>query len=367
MPEHHMTTRSLKVITIVDETPLIRRFVLAADDGAPLRSFSAGAHIPINIPGVGVRKYSLVNPLALSGGTQTPRAYILGIRRDDQGEGGSRYMHALKVGDTVDVDEPANNFALEAGEAPVLLLGGGIGITPLITMAAELRCINRPFQIVYAARARGEMAFLPEIEALAGNGLQLHCDDIAGGVFDINATFAGLPADVTVYACGPKPMLKTAVQASRKLKWPANRLKFELFYSVATTGTVTVQAQSPSPTAAANSKAVVGSGEAGVARGASIDQNKVTSTPNVFEVELKSSGRTFVIPAEKSVLDVLLDAGTDVMHDCKKGECGVCQTGVISGEIDHRDSVLGANEKMTNKVMQICVSRAKSSKLVLDL
>jgi ferredoxin-NADP reductase len=366
MPEHHMTSRRLQIIAIIDETALIRRFVLATSDGAPLPAFSAGAHVPLNIPGVGVRKYSLVNSVASSGGAQMPRAYILGIRRDDQGEGGSRYMHSLRVGDTIEVDEPANNFALEASEAPVLLLGGGIGITPLITMAADLRRSNRPFQIVYAARTRREMAFLSEIEALAGNCLQLHCDDIAGGVFDINAAFAALPVDVTVYACGPKPMLKTAVQASRKLKWPANRLKFELFYSVATTGAVQPSTQSPNTAPSAKSNPE-GSSSARVELGAANKQEKSASTPIPFEVELRSSGRTFVIPAEKSVLDVLLDAGIDVMHDCKKGECGVCQTGVISGEIDHCDSVLSASEKTANKVMQICISRAKAPKIVLDL
>ena len=228
-----MSDRTLKVISVIDETALIRRLVLAASDNQPLPGYTAGAHITIEIPQIGQRKYSLVNLAELSGGTATPHAYILGVRLDAQGDGGSRYIHTLKAGDLVSVSGPANDFALQASQAPVLLLGGGIGITPLITMAAEMRAAHRPFRMIYAARSRSDMAFLGPITALADGALQLHCDDTAGGIFDIETTLAALAPDVTVYACGPKPMLKAAVGASRKLKWPPNRLKFELFYSVA--------------------------------------------------------------------------------------------------------------------------------------
>ena len=228
-----MSERTLKVISVTDETALIRRIVFAAPDGQPMPGYTAGAHITIEVPGIGQRKYSLVNLADLCGGTLSPHAYILGVRLDAQGEGGSRFMHTLKAGDLVSISGPANDFAVQPAAAPVLLLGGGIGITPLITMAAELRAAQRPFRMIYAARSRSEMAFLSPITALAGDALQLHCDDTAGGIFDIERTLAALAPDVTVYACGPKPMLKAAVGASRKLKWPAGRLKFELFYSVA--------------------------------------------------------------------------------------------------------------------------------------
>ena len=228
-----MSERTLKVINVTDETALIRRIVFAAPDGGALPGYTAGAHITIEVPEIGQRKYSLVNLAELCGGTANPHAYILGVRRDAQGEGGSRFMHTLKAGDLVSVSGPANDFALQSSAAPVLLLGGGIGITPLITMAAEMRAAQRPFRMIYAARSRSEMAFLDPIAALTGGALQLHCDDTAGGILDIETTLAALAPDVTVYACGPKPMLKAAVGASRKLKWPANRLKFELFYSVA--------------------------------------------------------------------------------------------------------------------------------------
>lgn len=328
-----MQERPLKVVSVTDETPLIRRIVFMAPDGRPLAGYTAGAHITLSVPEVGQRKYSLVNLVHLSGGTAAPRAYILGVRRDDQGEGGSRFMHTLKAGDLVSVSGPANEFAMLAAATPVLLLGGGIGITPLITMAAEMHAAGRPFRMIYAARSRSEMAFLEPIEALAGPNLHLHCDDTAGGILDIEATMAALASDVTVYACGPKPMLKAAVGASRKLKWPANRLKFELFYSVA------------KPAAPAAPQLAPGS----------------------FEVQLKSSGKVYVVPPDKSILDTLIAAGVDAVHDCTRGECGVCQTGVISGEPDHRDSILSASERAANKVMQICISRSKSARLVLDL
>ncbi|HRJ68430.1 MAG TPA: PDR/VanB family oxidoreductase [Beijerinckiaceae bacterium] len=328
-----MPVLSLKVAGIRDETALIRRIVLTRSDGGALPGFEAGAHITLHAPGIGRRKYSLVNADPTPGVTSAPSRYVLGIRRDDAGQGGSKWAHGLKVGDIIEAEPPQNDFELAAGEGPVLLIAGGIGVTPLIAKAAHMKALGRPFRFIYAAKSMAEMAFLPEIQALAGDALTLHADDMAGTFLDIRALIDTLTHDEPVYICGPKPMIKAAMQEARALGWPAGRLRFELFFNAA--------AEAPPAPPAPDEGA--------------------------FEVEIKSTGAVFKVPRDRTILAVLKEAGLDPLHDCDKGECGVCQVGVLSGVPDHRDSLLSEAERAAGKTMQICVSRAKSSRLVLDL
>ncbi len=328
-----MSLLRLKVVNTAAETPLIRRIVLARADGGPLPGFEPGAHVTVLVPGVGRRKYSLVNTIADAGATAAPLAYTLGIRRDDAGQGGSKWMCGLAPGDAVEVEPPANDFALAAGTAPVNLVAGGIGITPLIGKAAHLKAIGRPFRLVYAARTQGEFAFLPVLRALAGDRLVLHADDEAGAMLDVGALVAACGPGEPVHICGPKPMVAVALKRARALGWPEGRLRFELFYS---SGPEAKPAAAPKPA-------------------------------DTFEVVVKSTGAVVKVPPDKSILAALLDAGVDPLHDCDKGECGVCQVGVIEGVPDHRDSILSEAERAAGKVMQICVSRSKSPRLVLDL
>lgn len=329
-----MSTFELVVTGVARETELIRRVTLARGDGGALPGFTAGAHLTVHVPGVGVRKYSLVNCDSAAGATEAPRAYMLGVRLEANSEGGSRYIHGLKPGDVVTVEAPANAFALTpAGE--VLLIGGGIGITPMISMAAELKAARRPFKLIYAMRSADEMAFRPEIAALAGTALTVHSDAEAGRFFDMPAALAQVPEGATVFVCGPKPMIKAGMDASRALKWPRDRLRFELFFSVKGP-----EAPKPAP--------------------APVDDGS-------FEVVLKSTGKAYKVPKDRTILDVLLDAGVDPLHDCKRGECGVCQVAVIDGVPDHKDVILSESERAGNKIIQICISRAKTPKLVLDL
>jgi len=224
------------------------------------------------------------------------------------------------------ISPPANNFPLGAGVGEVALVAGGIGVTPLLAMACELSAAKRPFSFYYAGRSRGELAFLGDIERLASASATIHADDEAGRFFDLEGLMTRLAPDVPLYLCGPLPMIEAAIALAKQMNWPQGRLHFEIF-------------------TAPEEK----SGDAS------------------FEVELKGSGRVYEIPAGKTILDVLLEAGEDPMHDCKRGDCGICQTTVIDGIPDHRDYILSESEKASNKVMQICISRAKTKRLVLDL
>ncbi|WP_407147087.1 PDR/VanB family oxidoreductase [Bradyrhizobium sp. ORS 86] len=307
-------------------TPRIREFVLKRANGAPMPGWAAGAHIDIHLPDVGRRSYSLIETGSPRAAAEHPTSYRIAVLLESKSQGGSTYMHGLKLGDRLTISPPANNFPLGTAASEVVLVAGGIGVTPLLTMACELSVAKRPFSFYYAGRSRAELAFLGEIERIAGANASIHADDQAGRFFDLDGLMTRLGSDVPLYLCGPLPMIEAAIALAKRLNWPPGRLHFEIF-------------------SAPEEK----SGDAG------------------FEVELRSSGRVYEIPAGKTILDVLLEAGEDPIHDCKRGDCGICQTAVIEGIPDHRDYILSDSERASNKVMQICISRAKTKRLVLDL
>ncbi|MGE0563483.1 MAG: 2Fe-2S iron-sulfur cluster-binding protein [Pseudolabrys sp.] len=316
----------LVVTEVRSETPLIRSIGLSRPHGEPLPSWQPGAHVDIQLPDGGERSYSLINFKGDPDAGTRPAAYRLGVRLEDASTGGSRFMHGLKPGDRVRVTPPANNFPLEPDHRPVVLVAGGIGVTPIVSMAAALIAERRPFRFYYAGRRQQDLAFLSEIKALCGGNLTIHADDEAGGFFDIRALMASLKDGERVYCCGPLPMIEAAIATAKELGWEQGRLRFELF-------------------AAAAPRA----GDGG------------------FEVVLKRTGESFQIPPDKSILDVLIEAGKDPLHDCKRGDCGICQVTVLEGVPDHRDYILSDGEKAEGKLMQICVSRSKTPRLVIDL
>lgn len=310
--------------------PLIHRLVLRATAGGALPGYRAGAHVRVRVTlpdgKPDWRHYSLINPQPVTGATDAPTHYEIAVRREDEGRGGSRFMHGLKVGDTLEIEAPKNDFALQAGDGPVLLVAGGIGVTPLLSMAAELRAAGRTVRMVYAGRSRALLAFVPQLQTLLGDALRVHTDDEAGAPLDIAALLDGCAPSESLYMCGPKAMLDAVLAAAQARGWAPGRVHFELF-------------------AAAQP-------EAG-------DQ--------AFDVVLAQSGVTHRVGAHQSILDCLIDNGCDPLYDCKRGECGVCAVPVIEGEVDHRDYVLSASEKAANQVIQICISRARGPRLVLDL
>jgi ferredoxin-NADP reductase len=325
------TSLKLRVVEARQLNPLIRLFRLQAESQGVLPGFTAGAHIRVNVSlpdgARDWRHYSLINLLADPAATRAPTEYVIAVRLDVEGRGGSRHMHQqVAVGDLLQAEPPKNDFPLEADAAGAVLIAGGIGVTPLISMAAQRRATSLPVRMHYAGRSRDVMAFLPELQALLGEDLRVHVDTEGGGPLDIPAILDGCPAGDRLYVCGPKPMLDAVLAQTQARGWSHDRVHFELF----TTPMV----------------------EAG---------------DHAFEVELAQTGQSFTVPVGQSILDCLIEHGCDPMFDCKRGECGVCVTPVLAGEIDHRDYVLTASEKAEGKLMQICISRAKGQKLVLDI
>lgn len=303
---------------IEDETPAIRVFQFRATDGSALPDYTPGAHLDFDLGATGTRSYSLIDwP-----GDPNSAIYRIAVQREDAGQGGSLAMHALRVGDEVDATSPSNDFELQAGAAPVLLLAGGIGVTPLISMATALVAQGRPFAFHYAGRTEAAMGFTASLRTTMADRLTLHFDDV--NPLDMAALMGAQPANTQLYICGPKGMIEAARAAAEAAG--IQDIHVELFATPDTAG-----------------------------------------DDASFEVEIHDSGQVFTVPQGKSIIDVLEEAGIDLMYDCQRGDCGICQTDVIAGEPDHRDVVLTEAERESGKIMQICVSRAKSARLVLDL
>jgi ferredoxin-NADP reductase len=324
-------TLQLRVAEARELNPLIRLIRLRADDGAALPGYSAGAHLRVRVElpdgSADWRHYSLINFAAQADACAAPTEYMIAVRRDDEGRGGSRFMHQrVQAGQLLTIEAPKNEFPLRAHTGCAVLVAGGIGITPLISMAAQRVASGAPVRLHYAGRSHALLAFVPELQHLLGDALKLHVDADAGAPLDVEALLDACASDDQLYVCGPKPMLDTLLARTQARGWTRERVHFEVFNT---------------PT--------------------------VESGDHAFEVVLAQSGRSVTVPADRSILDCLIDEGIDPMFDCKRGECGVCGTPVIDGEIDHRDYVLSALEKREGRVMQICVSRCKGARLMLDL
>jgi len=310
------------VESIEDETERVRLFTLRAASSSQLPDYAAGAHIEVYLNSNLSRAYSLID---FSTTTAPRKRYQVAVQREEQGQGGSQLMHALSVGDSLRCSTPKNSFALTDNNNTAVLLAGGIGVTPLISMATTLAHQDRPFQFHYAARDRQSMAFRQQLEKQFGRRMMFHCDNDESKL-NLDHLLSRCDSNAELYICGPKGLIDAARQNAETRGFEPTSIHVELFTTPATT-------------------TVTGS----------------------FEVELKQSGQVFLVPPDKSIIDVLEAAGVDLIYDCQRGDCGICQTDVIAGDVDHRDVVLSEAERRSGKVMQICVSRAKSARLVLDL
>jgi ferredoxin-NADP reductase len=286
-------------------------------DGADLPPFSAGAHVDVHLPNGLVRQYSLCNP------QQERHRYVVGIKRDPASRGGSSYVHEqLKVGAVLQLGAPRNHFALHEEAQHSVLVAGGIGVTPIACMAQRLRAIGASFEVHYSVRRREEAAFL---DVLAGPGLHLHVDAEEGGApLPLQRIVDGVPAPAHLYCCGPTPMLDAFESACARR--PAGHVHLERF--------------------AAKAVAAAGGG---------------------FTVQLARAGRSVHVPPGCSILDALRQNGVAVQASCEQGICGSCETRVLGGTPDHRDSLLSDEEKRANQVMMVCCSGSKDPVLVLDL
>jgi vanillate O-demethylase ferredoxin subunit len=322
-------TLELVVEDVVALTDTITEFRLRHPAGRALPAFEAGAHLRVQVaPGgtVDWRHYSLVNGDAGPDATAAPAAYRIAVRRDDAGKGGSQWLHAhVQAGSRLVTSAPVNAFAIDVSAEDAVLIAGGIGVTPIVSMAAALSAAGRRYCVHYSARDPDQLAFADELCALADRNLTLYADRGSLPALDLAALFAHLKPGQPIYVCGPAGMIDAVLALASQRGWDREDIHFELF--------------SAPPASASDSG---------------------------FEVELRQSDRVLAVPAGQTILDAMLAAGLDPLYDCKRGECGVCRTTVIAGQVDHRDYCLSEAERRDGHVMQICVSRAGCGRLVLD-
>jgi tetrachlorobenzoquinone reductase len=313
----------VRVERISYEAENINSYELVAPNGGELVPFTAGGHIDLHLPNGMIRSYSLLND------QQERRRYVIAVNKDAASRGGSSFIHdTIRAGDLITVSHPRNNFALHEAAEHSVLIAGGIGITPLMSMVRRLEDLGRTWELFYAARTRFAAAFLEELSAVRPNvHLNLHADfddERAGRLFDIAGIVAKAPANAHLYCCGPVPMLEAFETAAADRA--SDHVHVEYFKA-----------------------------------------KEVPALEGGFEITLARSKRTISVEAGKTILDALLDAGIAANYACTEGVCGTCETRVLEGTPDHRDQYLSKDEQATNTTIMICCSGSKSHTLVLDL
>ena len=288
---------------------------LVAPDGGRLPDWTPGAHVDLILPNGLTRQYSLC------GDRWDAHSYRVGVLREPAGRGGSAYVHdRLRVGDLVGIGGPRNNVPL-VPSGQYLFVAGGIGITPLLPMIRQAELLGAGRRLLYGGRTRSSMAFLDELGADAEVVPQ---DE--RGLLDL-AGFLGEPREgVRIYCCGPAPLLAALAGVTRS--WPPHSVHTERFV-----------AREPGPPV----------------------------REEAFTVELAASARTVTVRPQETVLDAVRRAGAEVLSSCRQGTCGTCETGVLEGQPDHRDSILDDAERAAGDCMFPCVSRSRSDRLVLDI
>lgn len=320
-PDGELT--ALRVTDVRDEAEGIRSFELRHLEGADLPPFTAGAHLQVEV-GLpdgrsALRHYSLLgDPLDRS-------SYRIAVLFEADGRGGSRFMHeCLRPGATVQVAPPENGFPLRSEAEHTVLIAGGIGITPILSMVWTLARQGRSYEVHYAARTPERMAFRREVEDLAGDKARFYFTHIERPEpLDVGKVVAAPTPSAHVYVCGPLGMIRAVSSAGEAAGWPRGRIHHEGF--------------GPSQR---------------------VDDRGI-------EVHLERSDITVTVAPGETILDAILSAGVWAPFECRRGSCGSCMTRVSAGEPDHRDVCL--SDVLRETYMCTCVSRARSSHLTLEL
>lgn len=318
-----MTQIAVKVLRKKQEALGITSFELGKPDGSALPGFSAGSHVDVQVPGGLTRQYSLCNDAA------EQHRYRIAVLRDPASRGGSVAMHdALEEGDTLLISEPRNHFPLVHAKR-TLLFAGGIGVTPLLAMAQRLSSIQADFTLHYCTRSAERTAFRDEIAASAFAGkVRYHFDDgPPSQKLALDKVLAKPEAGTHVYVCGPTGFIDWVVKSAEGWGWGKDQVHVEYF------GAATQDTTGDKP----------------------------------FTVKIASSGATYEVPANQTVVQALQPHGIEILTSCEQGVCGTCITRVLEGECDHRDLYFTDEEKAKHDQFTPCCSRAKTSVLVLDL
>ncbi|BCJ57244.1 PDR/VanB family oxidoreductase [Micromonospora endophytica] len=306
----------LRVESMTVEAEGVLTLVLVDPDGGRLPEWTPGAHVDLWLPEV-VRQYSLC------GDPDDRSRYVVAVLQAPDSRGGSEYIHRLlRPGDRVEVGGPRNHFALRPAKE-YLFIAGGIGITPILPMIREADRRGAPWRLVYGGRSRRSMAFLERLRGYGDRVLVWPEDE--QGLLDLDTALAANDDGLAVYCCGPAGLI--AAVESRCATWPTDAVNFERF----------------------------------TAR----DLSALSSAP--VTVTCARSQLTLEVSAAESILDALEAAGVGVANACRDGVCGSCEVAVLAGTPDHRDSIRSGAELDDTTSLAVCVSRARTPELVLDI
>lgn len=314
---------ALKVQQIVQKSKYIRQYRLTASDGAILPAFEPGAHLPVEVTlpngEKAERHYSLLSS------SHDNRFYDIAVQTEPDSKGGSAYMHQhLQVESRLKAKPPRNEFPLAPVGEHTILIAGGIGITPILSMLRHLVENKSSFEIHYTAKTQPDLAFAREVKSLAADKAHLYFSTGLGAQrLDLQVVMKTPQANTHIFVCGPVRMIEAVRELGDSNGWPEGQIHFESF----------------GPVSSVNDKAI--------------------------EITLKKSEQIVQVQPAQTILDALLDAKVSVPFDCKRGDCGMCVTKVIEGEAEHRDVYLNNEERKQS--MCVCVSRAKGQALTLDL
>ncbi|NNL16977.1 MAG: 2Fe-2S iron-sulfur cluster binding domain-containing protein [Flavobacteriaceae bacterium] len=321
--EKELSRLNVKIARIEEVAMNIKTYFLEPTEGKVLPKFSAGSHIDLELPSGIKRSYSLVNP------PFEQHQYQIAVKKEENGKGGSKELHEkVGIGDILKISIPKNNFVLYEKPKRFILIAGGIGITPLISMAHRLEELDKHFEFHICAKDEKEIPFTYELKNWSfAPMVELHLDKNGKPTIDLSAILSKPDSETLIYVCGPKVFNDWILSSAVDMGWEKNQLKQELF---------TADASAFDP-------------------------------PREFQVILRKSNKTINVPKNLSIIDAIEMQGISIDYSCLQGTCGTCVSQVIEGKIDHRDAVLSEEEKLMNQKICLCVSRAKGDKLILDL
>lgn len=324
---------ALRVHAVRAEARDVLSIELRSAGGSALPPFTPGAHLEITLPAGADGRPALVRHYSLCNSAAETHRYVVAVGLAPASRGGSLAVHEqLRVGQVLPVRPPRNHFALAEGAAHYRFIAGGIGITPILSMLRWCEAQGQPWSLLYCTRSRVRTAFYEELRAY-GPRVQFHFDDEAGGrPADLAQALSRPVPGEHLHCCGPAPLMR-AVQAASAQR-PPGTVHFEWF-----------SAGDPAPAT----------------------QAPAAATDSGFDIVLAQSGQRLHVPPDQSILDTLEQHGIGVPFACREGLCRTCETGLCGGEAEHRDLVLSDAERAAQKTILLCVSRAKSAVLELDL
>ncbi len=290
---------------------------LESHEDVALPSWEPGAHIDLILPGGVVRQYSLY------GNRKNPRQYQIGILLEPDGAASTFIDKGVKEGDTICIGRPRNHFGL-APFHRYILIAGGVGITPFLPMLESFEAQHKPWTLYYAGRSQSSMAFFDYLSKFKDK--VVFAPKTAGQRLDLKSILGTAQPDTAVYCCGPSRMIETVSDLCLGV-WSKGAIYLERFTPI----------------------------------------ERKTDENRPFKIRLERSNLTLDVPADRSAIDVIADAGVFIPCSCKEGTCGSCEVDVLEGVPDHRDSVLTEEERDSNSCMMVCISRSKTPLLIIDV